>query len=68
MIMAGVAAGIVDKAGRKPLLMISCAGCGLSLIAIGVYFFLKDEGRDVSTLGWIPLSSLVIFMIAFSVG
>lgn len=68
MVMAGVAAVIVDKAGRKPLLMVSCGGCGLSLIAIGAYFFLKDGGKDVSSLGWIPLSSLVIFMIAFSVG
>ena len=68
MIMAGVAALIVDRAGRKPLLMISCALSAASLVAIGVYFQIKESGNDVSNLGWLPLSSLVIFMIAFSIG
>ena len=66
--MAGVAALIVDRAGRKPLLIFSSLTMSASLIALGVYFRIKDNGSDVSTLGWLPLSSLVIFMIAFSIG
>ncbi|KAL7302250.1 hypothetical protein TKK_0004921 [Trichogramma kaykai] len=66
--MALVAAGIVEKAGRKLMLIFSAAVMSCSLTAIGVYFKLKDEEIDVSTLGWLPLASLVIFMIAFSLG
>ena len=66
--MSGVAAVIIDKAGRKPLLMVSSAVSAVSLVAIGAYFYLKDAGEDVSTLGWLPLSSLVIFMIGFAIG
>lgn len=66
--MSGAAAVIVDKAGRKPLLMFSSALMSLSLIALGYYFKVKDGGDDVSSLGWLPLSSLVVYMIAFSIG
>ena len=66
--MSGVAALIVDRAGRKPLLMISTSVLSVSLIAIGYYFHQKDGGNDVSSLGWLPLVSLIIFMVAFSIG
>ncbi|XP_053972758.1 facilitated trehalose transporter Tret1-2 homolog [Hylaeus volcanicus] len=68
LIMSGVAALIVDRAGRKPLLMISTGVMSLSLIALGYYFKQKDGGNDVSSLGWLPLTSLIVFMIAFSIG
>lgn len=66
--MAGVAALIVDRAGRKPLLIFSSSFMSISLVALGLYFNLKDSGKDVSNLGWLPLVSLTLFMIAFSVG
>ncbi|XP_011312356.1 facilitated trehalose transporter Tret1-like [Fopius arisanus] len=67
-VMSGVAAVIVDRAGRKPLLILSSSLMGISLIALGIYFKVKDSGSDVSSLGWLPLTSLTLFMIAFSVG
>ncbi|XP_058797884.1 facilitated trehalose transporter Tret1-like [Phymastichus coffea] len=67
-VMAVVAAGIVDKAGRKPLLMFSSAVMCCSLVALGLFFKLQENGSDVSKLGWLPLVSLVLFMIAFSIG
>lgn len=68
MVMSAVAALIVDRAGRKPLLMISSGVMAISLIALGMYFKQKDGGNDVSSLGWLPLTSLTLFMVAFSVG
>lgn len=68
MVMSGVAALIVDRAGRKPLLMISSGIMAASLVALGYYFKLKNAEEDVSTLGWLPLTSLTAFMIAFSIG
>ncbi|XP_057339495.1 uncharacterized protein LOC130676995 [Microplitis mediator] len=67
-VMAGVAALIVDRAGRKPLLIFSSSFMSISLVALGLYFNLKDSGKDVSNLGWLPLVSLTLFMIAFSIG
>ncbi|XP_015597133.1 facilitated trehalose transporter Tret1 [Cephus cinctus] len=68
MVMSGVAAVIIDKAGKKPLLIFSSAVTACCLIAIAFYFKLLEGNSDVSKLGWLPLTSLVIFMMAFSVG
>ncbi|XP_017754233.1 PREDICTED: facilitated trehalose transporter Tret1-like [Eufriesea mexicana] len=68
LVMSGVAALIVDRAGRKPLLMISTGIMSASLIALGYYFKQKDSGNDVSSLGWLPLTSLIVFMVSFSIG
>jgi len=66
--MSGVAALIVDRAGRKPLLMFSSSVMTASLVALGYYFNLKENEADVSNLGWLPLTSLTMFVISFSVG
>ncbi|KAK0183248.1 hypothetical protein PV327_001307 [Microctonus hyperodae] len=67
-VMAAVAALIVDRAGRKPLLIFSSSFMAISLVALGLYFKLKDDGKDVSNIGWLPLVSLTFYMIAFSIG
>lgn len=66
--MAGVAALIVDKAGRKPLLIFSSTFMAISLTALGYFFKLSDAKEDTSSISWLPLVSLVLFMVAFSVG
>lgn len=39
------------------------------LVALGVYFFLlKQESEAIDSLGWLPLTSLCIFLVAFSIG
>ncbi|KAG5311729.1 TRET1 protein, partial [Acromyrmex insinuator] len=68
MITTVVAAMIVDRAGRKPLLIFSSSVMLISLVALGLYFNTKMTGSDVSNLGWLPLTSLTLFMISFSVG
>lgn len=41
----------------------------LMLIALGVYFFLlEQESEVVGSLAWLPLTSLCIHLIAYSVG
>ncbi|XP_064545466.1 facilitated trehalose transporter Tret1-2 homolog isoform X1 [Drosophila montana] len=60
---------VVDKLGRRILLLASGIVMALSTTAIGVYFFLKERNEDsVENLGWLPVASLCIFMIMFSIG
>lgn len=40
----------------------------ISLSALGGYFYLKDNQGDVSQLGWLPLASLVVYVLSFSLG
>lgn len=60
---------LVDKAGRKILLIISSIGMAVGLVALGYYFRLADvTGADVRSISWLPLVSLVGFIIVFSLG
>lgn len=39
-----------------------------SFLFPGIFFHLKDNEHDVSNLGWLPLLSLTVFIIFFSLG
>jgi len=58
---------MIDKAGRKILLLVSSSVMCVSLVVLGVFFQLKDNGK-ADGLGWLPLICLMIFMVAFSIG
>ncbi|XP_031622593.1 facilitated trehalose transporter Tret1-like [Contarinia nasturtii] len=61
-----VALFVVDRSGRKPLLMISAVIMCISMSGMGTAFYLKQQGS--ASFGWLPLTSLMIYMIGFSVG
>lgn len=54
---------LIDRLGRKPLLIFSTFGGGLSLIGLGTYLYLKQLGDwDLEAVAWVPVvtfSSLV---------
>ncbi|XP_048480687.1 facilitated trehalose transporter Tret1 isoform X2 [Plutella xylostella] len=57
---------LVDRAGRRPLLLASAAVMAASMMAMGAAFYFKFEQE--SWLGYLPVISLVSFMLGFSVG
>ena len=59
---------VVDKLGRRLLLLVSAIVMAISTIAMGVYFYLKDSDVNVSNLGWLPVCSLCVFIVMFSIG
>lgn len=68
VVMTIFVATVIDRFGRKPLLVISGTMMTICLSVLGYYFKLKDGGNDVSTFGWLPLTSLALFNIVFSIG
>ena len=75
MLATGVAVLIVEKLGRRILLIASAAFMCISICGLGVYFHLDENqgsggvGRDtVESLGWLPLVCLIVYVIAFSIG
>lgn len=55
--------------GRRILLLISDACMAICTILLGIYFFLKDKDEEnVDNLGWLPIVSLCIFIVVFSLG
>lgn len=58
---------LVDKLGRRPLLLFSCFGCGAFELITGVYYYKRWTG--VSTLGaWIPFTAIGSFAVIYSIG
>lgn len=60
---------IVDRLGRRILLLLSSSIMAVCTILLGVYFYLANsENHDASNLGWLPIVSLCLFIIMFSLG
>lgn len=60
---------VVDRLGRRILLVFSGIGEIVTLGALGVYFYLHDHLKeDVSSISVLPVISLVIFISTYSVG
>lgn len=60
---------IMDRAGRRVLLLVSCSFGSLSLLALGLYFFLKEQLQlDVSAIGWLPLVCLIVYISTYCLG
>lgn len=59
---------LVDRVGRRAMLFVSTILMALSHISIGTYFAMKDSGRSVEHLSWLPIASLSVFEIAFGCG
>lgn len=57
----------VDRSGRKSLLLISAAGMAISLTVMGIYFPLDEQGM-MGAFGWLPVTSLVGFILFYCVG
>ncbi|XP_018403629.1 PREDICTED: facilitated trehalose transporter Tret1-like [Cyphomyrmex costatus] len=73
MCFATVVAGsitilLVDRFGRKNLLILSCIGVTVSFIALGLHFYFLSLNFDPEKLTWLPITSLLSFNLFVSCG
>lgn len=68
VVMTVASALLIEKAGRRLLLLQSSVIMGLCLVMLGVYFMLKEGGSDVANISFLPLMSVVLFIVSFSLG
>ncbi|XP_059048124.1 facilitated trehalose transporter Tret1-like [Achroia grisella] len=60
---------LVDRVGRKPLLLLSALGVGLMNGTIGTYFFFDITNKgSVDFLNWLPLCALLIYIVCYAIG
>lgn len=60
---------IVDRAGRKILLIISSSLMSVSLTVLGTYYYISSGDKVFQIhYDWIPLCSLISFLFAFALG
>lgn len=69
VIFAVIAVYLVERVGRRIMLISTHSFLGISLIVLGLSFYLLDNQPDVKdSIGWLPLTSLTLYTIAFSLG
>ncbi|KAL1564467.1 sugar transporter ERD6-like 6 [Salvia divinorum] len=72
VIATAVATWLVDKTGRRILLLVSSSGMALSLVVVSVSFYLKESVSEDSTLfgilGILSVVGVVCLIISFSLG
>ncbi|PSN47389.1 hypothetical protein C0J52_11155 [Blattella germanica] len=59
---------LVDRLGRRILLLASDGGMATCLFLLSVYFYYQENGTDISGMSWLPLVSLASYIILFSIG
>ncbi|XP_017752576.1 PREDICTED: facilitated trehalose transporter Tret1-like [Eufriesea mexicana] len=59
---------LVDKLGRKYLLIMSSIGTSISLALLGLHFHLLSLEYDPKSLTWLPIFALLFFNLSMSCG
>ena len=65
-VFAGVAVLLIDKVGRKPLLVISAIGCTLTLVVLGIYFYQGQAFQHANAD--VALGALLGYLAFFEIG
>lgn len=62
-------AGFVDKYGRKPMMVLSCAVTALILTSQGIYFYCKvSRGFNTDLISWLPILLVTGFVFSYRFG
>ncbi|KAK4885078.1 hypothetical protein RN001_001349 [Aquatica leii] len=60
---------VVDKFGRRPLMVFSNLGCTIALSIESIYFLIMHETNlNVSDFTWVPLAGMVLYIITSTAG
>ncbi|XP_061723492.1 facilitated trehalose transporter Tret1-like [Cydia pomonella] len=60
---------VVDRLGRRMLLLFSACGTTIGLVLLGMFFLLDDlDSPVVASIGFLPILSLVVFIVTYCVG
>ncbi|XP_070505112.1 facilitated trehalose transporter Tret1 [Chironomus tepperi] len=60
---------IVDRLGRKVILLFSAAGMTIALALLGMFFLLDHNKSPIAeSIKWLPIVSLIAFVFVYCVG
>ncbi|XP_024941352.1 facilitated trehalose transporter Tret1 isoform X2 [Cephus cinctus] len=65
---AVAAAGIVDRIGRRPMVLGSAVGSATCLAAMGLYFHVQSTGTDLEHIKLFPVIGILLYATFFGLG
>ena len=58
---------VVDRLGRRLILLVCSFIMCIALSALGAYFYIEMNGGETVNILWLPLTSLIIYIIFYNV-
>ncbi|XP_043289557.1 facilitated trehalose transporter Tret1-like isoform X2 [Venturia canescens] len=68
LVSGALSTGLVEGAGRRPLLIVSTLGSGLTLGVLAVYLLLDFQNVQLSAINILPVIDVILFQVAYQVG
>ncbi|KAJ0054399.1 hypothetical protein Pint_01109 [Pistacia integerrima] len=68
VIVTALNAAVIDRAGRKPLLLVSATGLVMGCLLTGVSFFLKVHELALSSVPALAVTGILVYICSFSAG
>ncbi|KAJ4956669.1 hypothetical protein NE237_013452 [Protea cynaroides] len=68
VVVTALGATLMDKAGRRPLLLVSASGLVVGCILVGTSFFLKAQGLASTVYPMLAVTGILVYIGSFSVG
>lgn len=59
---------LVERTGRRVLLLLSEITIAICQIVLAVYFYLKQQQVNVKSFGWLPLVCITVYIGVFNLG
>uniref|UniRef100_A0A1B6G9Z8 Major facilitator superfamily (MFS) profile domain-containing protein n=1 Tax=Cuerna arida TaxID=1464854 RepID=A0A1B6G9Z8_9HEMI len=67
-VAGGFAPPLARIFGMKNVLLLSAIGMAIFQFVLGMYFYLSSTGYDMTAYGWLPVTSMVLFILTYTVG
>nr|CAI5848484.1 unnamed protein product [Callosobruchus analis] len=68
-LVAGLPFILVERFGKRCLMMISTAGCCISFLMIGIYFYLQSINlSNIDRVGWLPVVGVLAYVSFYGIG
>ncbi|CAH9115175.1 unnamed protein product [Cuscuta epithymum] len=68
VIVTALGATFIDKAGRKPLILVSAAGLAIGCLLTGISYYLKGHNIAGNAAPILALAGILVYIGSFSVG
>lgn len=68
LVSGALSTGLVEGAGRRPLLLVSTLGSALTLGLLAVYLLLDFQNVELSSINILPVVDVILFQVAYQVG
>lgn len=67
VVSSGITPLIVERLGKKAILLMSSSIMAVGLAALGTFFYLQSIGNEAGVL-WMPVPALILFVIVYCLG